>query len=225
MQLPLHCSPELPLQPLPCFLHLRSLHHNLLYIYIFGGGAVHFGIGWGLIGFGSGLAVLISSQRSCATCFRSFVRQQGCCRRDWFLWCHICHTWIAKSSGDFSFSIIHLHKCLKSANTSLVWKLHLSPSQTSSKTEQPHRACNESSMFEEHRSHVGLSMIVFRVKFSFVGREFLHALHTMFLYLFGTSKDQMHFQKFLSKSGYVSSSDSASKSLRNLYPDQGRLNL
>ena len=62
-------------------------------------------------------------------------------------------------------------------------------------------------------------MIVFRVRLSFVRREFLLACHTRFLYLFGTSKDHMLFHNFFSKSGCVSSLDPASNSFRNLYPN------
>lgn len=148
-----------------------------------------------------GLFVLISFQHSCALCWRSLVRQEGWFSIILFHWCHIAHTWIAKSSVGFPFSITHLHNSLKSANTSLVLKLYLSPSRTSSKPEQLQKACNESSACKEHCSHFGFSIIVFRVSFCFVGREFLHARHTRFLYLLGTPRDQMLFQKFLSKFG------------------------
>ena len=61
--------------------------------------------------------------------------------------------------------------------------------------------------------------MVLRTRFCFVGSEFLQARHNMFLYLFGTSRDQMHFQTFLSTSKRVLTSEFSSKCLRNLYPD------
>ena len=109
-------------------------------------------------------------------CCRSFVRQHAWFILVLFLWCHIIQTRIAKSSIGFPFSTLHLHNSLKSANTSLCLKFHLSPSHTSSKPEQLQSACNESSACREQRSQMGLSIKFFRSDFVLLeGISYMHA--------------------------------------------------
>ena len=108
-------------------------------------------------------------------CCRSFVRQHAWFILVLFLWCHILQTRIAKSSIGFPFSTLHLHKSLKSANTSLCLKFHLSPSHTSSKPEQLQSACNESSACRVQWSQMGLSIKFFRSDFVLLeGISYMH---------------------------------------------------
>ena len=130
------------------------------------------------------LLLRTSFQLSSAICCKSLGRQQVWFSLSLFRWFQILHTWIANRSIGFPFSKIQLHNSLKSAKWILERKFHLSPSHTSFKLVQLHNACKVSSACKEQRSQLGFCKIVLRTRFCFVGREFLHARHSRFLYLF-----------------------------------------
>ena len=129
------------------------------------------------------------------------------------------HTCTANRSIGFPFSSIQLHSSWKVENWIFERKLHLSPTHTSFSPVQLHNACKESSACNEQRSQVGVWIIVLRTRLCLVGREFLHARHSICLYLLGTSRDHSFFHTFLSTSVWVPRTGFSSKSFRNLYPD------
>lgn len=51
----------------------------------------------------------------------------------------------------------------------------------------------------EHQSQCGLLIIVWRTRFSFVGKEFQQALHIKFQTLLGASRDQIPFHSWVFK--------------------------
>ena len=130
MQLLDHCSCKVPFQPLICFLHLRSLHHNLSCIYSMEVLSI------------SALAVVCLSLQGLdkfdllpsllCSLFKILCEAARLLQSGLMSLVPLDHTWTTNSSNDFLFSIIHLHNSLESANNSLNWKLHLCPSQTSS---------------------------------------------------------------------------------------------
>lgn len=66
-----------------------------------------------------------------------------------------------------------------------------------------HRACRVVFGSSLNRSQNGLSIMVRRTKFTFVGTDSRQAVHSRFLTLFGTCKDQITFPKSLSLSEEV----------------------
>ena len=73
-------------------------------------------------------------------------------------------------------------------------------SQTTSNSLHVQSACKVVSGSSLHRSQIGLSMMVWHTRFSFVGKEFWHALHIWFFILFGVYRAQMAFQSAFSYS-------------------------
>jgi len=71
----------------------------------------------------------------------------------------------------------------------------------SSRVGQPYSAWTTSSGVRLHLSHSPLVSTIHRIRFTLVGREFLHAFHTKCLTLLGTLRPQILFHKCCNTSG------------------------
>ena len=144
----------------------------------------------------------------------------GLFKHTWLLWVQISQVEVENSSKSCWFVMSHDNSSSKSTKVRVLRHCHCeSSSQTTSNSLHDHRAWSDDSGICLNRSHIGLSMIVWRTRFSFVGRELRHALHTRFLILLGTWIDQSVLHRWLSFTLYSSSSSVCSSAFRNLYPN------